>query len=503
MKLARNVGAGLASAIWTALLGLAVVPQYLKFLGIEAYGLIGFFATAQVLFQILDMGMAPTINREIARCSASGRWDAVRSLLHTLGVIYWCVAAMIFVIMFVLAPLISGHWLRSKNLDPQTIRNAVVLMGLVIGCRWPIGLYQGTLNGLQRIVSASAINVAMASLGSLGAVCVLAFVSPTVNAFFAWQACIGICYALLMRWAAWRAVGRAGPTGFDVRALRSIWRFSASMMALTFSALVFTQLDKVLLSRLLTLDAFGRYTLAGVVASALSIMITPFYNALYPRFSAYVVQERTDRLLELYKVSGRLLATALFAIAMVITVVGEDLIRLWTGNPQLAADVAPLAALLAIGTAVHGTMYIPHALLLSQGKTFIPLTINLVLLVIMVPVTVGFALSYGAMGGAIAWVVLHTLYVMIWAYLMQRHVGNSTGVPWLLHEVGIPFLISGTIGLIARLGIQSTHLPVYENLAYAFLAALLSVGATLAVSPEMRRGVFGTIRAEFGRLDIH
>jgi len=78
---------------------------------------------------------------------------------------------------------------------------------------------------------------------------------------------------------------------FEVRVLRSIWRFSATMLALTISGLVFSQLDKVLLSRLLSLDDFGKYTLAGVVAAALGIVITPFYNTVYPRFSAYVVAQ--------------------------------------------------------------------------------------------------------------------------------------------------------------------------------------------------------------------
>ncbi len=72
MKLGRNLLAGLANSVWTALVGLAVIPLYLKFLGIEAYGLIGFFATTQALLQILDLGLAPTITREVARCSAAG-----------------------------------------------------------------------------------------------------------------------------------------------------------------------------------------------------------------------------------------------------------------------------------------------------------------------------------------------------------------------------------------------------------------------------------------------
>lgn len=498
VRLGLNVGAGLTSSIWAAVLGLVVVPVYLKYLGIEAYGLIGFFATVQALFQILDLGMAPTINREIARYSASGRWDDAGNLLHTIAVIYWCVAGLICIAMMAFAHTISGHWLKSETFQRETVTHAVMLMGLVIACRWPTGLYQGALNGMQRVAVSSGINIAMVSLSALGAVCVLAFVSPTVDAFFLWQAGVGFIYAIVVRWAAWRAIGRAGETGFDVRALRSIWRFSAAMMALTFAGLVFSQLDKVLLSKLLSLAAFGQYTLAGVVASALGILITPFYNAIYPRFSAYVARGQQTQLLELYNVSGRLLATVLFPVAMVIAVDGDDLIRLWIGNPQLAEKVAPLAALLAIGSAVHGTMYIPHALLLSQGKTFIPLTINLVLLVIMVPVTVCFALAYGALGGAIAWVILHALYVLLGTWLMQRYIGNSTGVPWLLHEIGVPFLICGVIGLLARYIIQTIDMPVYAKLEVVILLALVSVSATFAASPKMRAAVFRPMRAKLG-----
>ena len=153
MKLVRNVGVGLANSVWTAALGLAVVPLYLKYLGIEAYGLIGFFATMQALFQILDLGMAPTINREMARSSTNGRSSEIGNLLHTLAVIYWVVAGIICIGMIAVAPIISLHWLKSNALGRETITRSVMLMGLVIACRWPTGLYIGALNGMHRLCS--------------------------------------------------------------------------------------------------------------------------------------------------------------------------------------------------------------------------------------------------------------------------------------------------------------------------------------------------------------
>jgi O-antigen/teichoic acid export membrane protein len=128
VSLKRNFSIGLLSSGWSGFLGLAVVPLYLKYLGIEAYGLIGFFATTQAVLTILDMGMAPTVNREVARYSASGEISEAGRLLHTLAVVYWGMAVLIAVLILALAPWIADYWLQSKNLPPQTISHAVMLM---------------------------------------------------------------------------------------------------------------------------------------------------------------------------------------------------------------------------------------------------------------------------------------------------------------------------------------------------------------------------------------
>jgi hypothetical protein len=61
LQTARNYLAGLSNSIWSALVTLAVVPFYLKYLGIEAYGLVGFLVFTQGIVQLLDVGLGPTI----------------------------------------------------------------------------------------------------------------------------------------------------------------------------------------------------------------------------------------------------------------------------------------------------------------------------------------------------------------------------------------------------------------------------------------------------------
>ena len=65
-----NILANFAGKGWNALMLVALVPLYIRVLGIEAYGLIGFFTTLQAVFALLDLGLSTTLNRETARLSA-------------------------------------------------------------------------------------------------------------------------------------------------------------------------------------------------------------------------------------------------------------------------------------------------------------------------------------------------------------------------------------------------------------------------------------------------
>jgi O-antigen/teichoic acid export membrane protein len=485
MRLRWNLLAGLANSIWSALIGLAVIPIYLKYLGIEAYGLIGFFATTQAVLQLLDLGLAPTINREVARCTASGDLKEAGNLLHTLAVIYWAMGVVIALVITALAPFIAEHWLQSRHLPPDTVAHAVMLMGLVVACRWPIGLYQGALIGAQRLSVSSMINIAMVTLGSFGAAALLVFTSATIQAFFIWQAGVGFLYAVTMRWAAWRVVGRTSENRFNGNELKRIWRFSMGMSGVAFSAVILMQLDKVLLSKILSLEDFGRYTLAGVIASALYILLTPVFNVIYPRLSALVVKGDTGELVDFYRSGTRLLLAVLFPIATAGAIFADDLIALWTGNPALALSVAPVVSLFLLGTALNGVMHFPYALQLASGMARLPLTINAILIVILVPTTIFLSLRFGSVGGAAAWALLNCIYLFIGTWLTHRSLLKGIGLHWILEDVGIPLGLSLLIVGATGMEIRELGYPNYIELLMGSGLVIISVLAVVLLSPRL------------------
>ena len=133
--------------------------------------------------------------------------------------------------------------------------------------------------------------------------------------------------------------------------------------------MILTQMDKVVLSKLLTLEEFGGYTLAGLLASGLLVLLTPTFNTIYPRLSALVANGNNGELIDLYRTGTQLLSGIIFPVAIVVAFFSQDLIYVWTGDLDLALSVAPIVSLLIIGTSINGVMIFPYALQLAYGLT--------------------------------------------------------------------------------------------------------------------------------------
>jgi len=77
--------ANFAGTAWSGAMQLLCIPFYIKFMGIEAYGLIGFYLMLQATLQVLDLGLSPTMSREMACYSVQPEKAAeARDLVRTL-----------------------------------------------------------------------------------------------------------------------------------------------------------------------------------------------------------------------------------------------------------------------------------------------------------------------------------------------------------------------------------------------------------------------------------
>jgi O-antigen/teichoic acid export membrane protein len=110
MSLRRSIIASYLSQAYVTLIGLVLVPVYLSYMGAENYGLVGFFLMLQGWFQLLDIGMTPTISREAARFNSGvGSASELRQLVRFLQVVFFAVAVSATVLFSTAADSIAGE----------------------------------------------------------------------------------------------------------------------------------------------------------------------------------------------------------------------------------------------------------------------------------------------------------------------------------------------------------------------------------------------------------
>lgn len=491
---------GVFGGAWSAIVAFLCVPWYIRLLGIESYGLIGLFVTLQAVIGLLDMGVGATINREVARSVALGELNNARRLLRSLEYVYVGVALFIGATVALAAPLIGAFWIKPGLLDSSEVEAVLRLMGVIIALRWPVGLYYGTMIGMQRPQDSYRIIATITTIANIGAVLILLYALRSVWAYFLWQGVSAAGNLLWARRSAWRALGGIADAGFDPVILTNVLIQSVMMSGVALSGAILTQIDKFVVSLSIPLADFGRYSLAVVLASTLSVLFIPTFNVIYPRLSALVAAGRAMEQVAFYRLGTRLFLSCMLPIAVSAFFYAFDLLALWTGNPKLAAQTAPIAGWLCLGSALNGIMHFPYALQLARGRTKLPFIINMVLIAIMVPTIILLVGRYGALGGALGWFTLNAIYVVIGVTATHHYLLPGLLWRWVMIDV-FPALAIAAVVVIG--GTWLAAIVGGNHVARLVVGGLCSVTATgilLYVYPDARTLAGEGVQAVVGRL---
>jgi O-antigen/teichoic acid export membrane protein len=446
----RNIIANFAGQAWMALMGFIFVPFYLRFIGVEGYGLVGFFVLLSSALALMDGGLGVSATRQIAGYATSDDEGKRRivALLRSIESVFWMVAVLAGLIVAVSARLIATYWL---NVEPRRITeviSAVRLMGICLLIQFPITFYSGCLVGLQSQLKLNVINSVSATMRGIGAVVVLWLVSPTVQSFFVWQCVVSFITVLWLRITLAETTRNVrGVKIFDLAALRGVAKFTVGVGGINILSFLLTQIDKIILSKILSLQSFGYYMLAWTLGTFAYRFTGPIFNAYYPRITELMSQgnhfevidvHEKGELIDLYLKASRVMAIAIVPFSVWLAFFGHQLLVLWTHDLSVADSANSALALIALGTMCHGFMHIPYGLQLASGWTALAFWQNVIAVVLLVPLTYFFALHYGLTGAALPWLLLNVGYVLISAPLMYRVILKAAKWSWYRSSVIYP-----------------------------------------------------------------
>ena len=477
-RIRHNIIANFAGKSWINILGLLIVPFYIKYLGIESYGLIGIFMSMRSLISLLDMGLSTTLSKELSRLTSSPNSEnEARNLLRTLEILFIFIGILIALLISILCDPIANNWINSSNLNPDLIKRCILAMGFSIAVSWPSSLYMGGMMGLQRQVQFNIIRSFFVGLQHFGALIILLFFSKSILIFFIWQSIISGLNTVVLHYFLWSILNKSYKgikAKYKQSLLKKNFSFAAGVTGISFETIILTQMDKVILTKMLPLELFGYYIIAFNIADKLNNLVTPIVNALFPRFTQSISLNTIRPLIDLYHSASQLITLVVLPSALTIAFFSKEILYIWLSDIEVANNSYLLLSLLVVGTATSTLIALPYSIQLASGKTKLVFISNLVAISFLVPIMIFLTLKIQALGAALSWFLLNIFYLIFLVPKMHELLTKHGMKGWFLNNIIYPFFLS--------LIIVSTTKVIFltinrSNLSILFIIIALSLSS--------------------------
>jgi O-antigen/teichoic acid export membrane protein len=370
------------------------------------------------------------------------------------------------------------------------VERALWVMAIVVALQWPLTFYAGGIMGLQRQTLWNAVNAAGATLRGAGALVVLRFVSPTVTAFFVWQAVAAALHTGAVAVTLWAIMPRTGRRPrFELPLLKHVYRFALAVSGMSIVIAVLQQLDKVVLSRVVPLAAFGEYALGASLAMAILLVCAPVYDAFLPRLAQHFARDEHEQAASAFHAFSQLVTVVTAPVSALLILFSRPVLATWTRDAALAGRVEKILMLLAVAWMLNVCMGTLDILQQAYGWLRPAVGVRTFALLILGPAMIWACVRYGTTGAAASWVVICAMYIAVTPFLVFRKLMPKAMLRWLVQDVGAPLAAALAIAAALRLLV-----PVPDgwlaNVAYLAVAGSLSFAAAALTAPACRRFLF-------------
>lgn len=472
-------------------ISLIVLPLYIKHMGVEAYGLVGFFSMLQALFNLLDIGLTPTVARETA-CFRGGIGDALnyRRLIRSLEGIFLIITLIGGGTLLLTSEYIASEWLKFNQLSIGEVKRSLQLMSIIVAMRWMSGLYRGIISGSEKLVLLGIFNSVIATFRFLGVFPIFIFWGVTPTFFFVFQLCVALIELISLVFYSYGILPKIPSitsVPWSLKPIIPVLKFSLTIAFASIVWITVTQADKLLLSKLIPLTEYGYFTLAVLVASGVTMMCNPISGAIMPRMATLEAEGEKDNLLDVYRQSTQFVTMIACASSITIFFKAEPLLRVWTGNRELANQAAPILILYAIGNSISVISAFPYYLQYAKGNLRLHFIGNVFFIVILIPSIIWAANKYGGIGAGYVWLSINLFFFVAFVPIVHHKLTPGLNIYWFIQDIFAILLPSIIVGFLVNsifIESESKLLSVIKIMSMGFI--VMSTGALASSSGRSR-----------------
>jgi len=443
-----RTASNLAANIYTVGVGLIFVPIYINYLGIEVYGIIGAFTGMTAFVWLFDLGIATNINREMAGFSDADNKLSVLDLKRTLEASVYIISAAIFGALLGFIYIIAHYWFNTQRFTPDFMVSVMAILAFSLALQFPTNFYLNGLMGLRQQLAINLVGIAYNTFRCIGAVAAILIFEDKIRAFLIFQALAAITNLLILKWIFERSTridGYKAKVSFSL--LRRIRKFATELFANNLVTIMLTSADKVILSRMLSLQEFGYYMLAfNIVTMTINTFSNSVNNVLFANLVRHVNSGDEGELKRTFHLGTRIMAWGAVSIGTVLVFLPEPMLEIWTQNAEVVRNTAPLLALLAAAFAINITMIVPYHLQHAFGRSQVSFVFNIFSLVFFVPALIVGTSQSGPFGAAMAWLVFQILYFLTFVPVIKAKFLDFSLLQYYRDDVLRVFVLAGVAG---------------------------------------------------------
>jgi O-antigen/teichoic acid export membrane protein len=282
----------------------------------------------------------------------------------------------------------------------------------------------------------------------------------------------------------------------SLKAVRPLIPAATAIAATGVLWLLVSQVDRLVLSAVLSLSDYALYSLAVAAAGGVTVAINPLIAALLPAYCRQYASTTMDDREESYRRVVEIVAGATALVAGIIGVLSYDVLLLWTRDVHVASYGAPVVMAYALGNFAQTVAGLPYFVQFAAGNLRMHVIGSVLFVIAYVPGTIVVASKYGAVGVGLLWLAMNVVYIVAWVPIVHaRFLPGLRNPVFFLRVLKYPLLCGGTAYLVAALWPRPEGL--WLGVARIFGATVLAGLVMLLFSIPLRRelkGMFARLR---------
>jgi len=344
-EIIKNVGSSWFALGVNVVIGVFLSPFILHRLGDDAFGLWILIFSVTGYYGLFDLGIRSSIVRYIAKFSATNEHEELKRLVNTAMFSYSCIGIVAMIIT-----LIATYYVNSIFRVPPaflaTARWLLLMVGISVSLGFPIGVFTGILEGLQRFYLLNFTTVSSTLVRALLIVLALLHGRGLLTVAF-----ITVSLPLLSGLINAAVVFHLLPLRFGRQYVsRSSFRTIASYSGTTFLIIVAGRLrfktDALVIGTFVSAAAVTYFTIGSRLVDYASETVSSLAQIFIPMSSQSQAKGDLDAVRKILILGNRACAFIIFPITAILTILGKSVIEAWVGPKYVATSYPVLLVLL-------------------------------------------------------------------------------------------------------------------------------------------------------------